>query len=1497
MAATALEFTILMDAGNLSRSMEQARQAVTGGVRGMARAAQEEARRIQTALSGIAGFRKLKQGVAEARGEWSKAQGEVARLAAAIGAVASPTRAMQREFEQAKRTAAEAKTAFEAKREALQRLRGELRSTGVDTANLVEGQRRLRAELAQSAEKLRQQQRVQSARDAIGLAPRINTDREIARVQAAYERLRASGTLTAAELSRAHLAMTTRIVELQNGTEGWASRLSLVREQLAKLAVAGAGLGLAAREAIRFESAMADVRKVVDFPTPQAFAEMTSDIKGMSREIPVSLVGLAKIAEAGGQMGIAAKDIRGFTEVVAKMSTAFKISPDEAGTAVGRLMNVFALTVPQTRLLADAINHLGNNTNAVEKDIVEVMNRTGGMARVFGLANTETAALAATFLSMGLGPERSATAINALTRELMNAPNQTEKFKAALLRVGLTAEQLAGNIRRNPQKAILELLQLLSGLDKQTKMETLVGLFGDLYSDEVVQVVNNLDKYREILGLVGKESNYAGSMQKEFGERIRTTEAQLQLAKNAISEAAINLGNAFLPAIVAVAKAVAALMHGLAALIEQFPNLSAAAVTALTAFAGFGALRLVWSALRAGVISMLAPLATLGTAVRGLMFTPLGAVLTAAGVAAYAFSRATSSSVPPLLENAAALGKSREATAEKIKTLEALKKTLESTKPGTKEHTEAEEKLAAILPEANLSLDEQGRVLARVGHVASDNAGKLKAYLDLLKREDRQTLALQLDAQARAFGEAKKEMASYTDGLRNWYGIGTEQAQTASQRFWLWLNKLTGTYDDNIAKSAELRRQLGDTEGGMKSLLEEARKAGLSVDELGRTMDGIHADPAVKDQVITLYRSMAKEAEAAAAKTASLNDQYKQFSIALTGPAAAAKKAIVDAIGVADQQLGKYNEALGQHREKLKQAVDDESKSWKAMGEAATAASRITDERLGEEFDRRRHRLEALADAGLISERRKVQAVTTLAIQETEAKLAEARRHLGESLNLVRREYQTKLDNAKRLGQDATRVDEERLQAQRRVLEQTETAYRQSIDRLIAEERRHLEAARQLAEQRASFLLSVEDRLARLAEKGMNPAQVYESRQTRIAQEQARAEEALRNGNYEAARRHAERMMELAEQTAEAVKVGNRTVVSEQDAVARSSEQVKQAAAIADNAFQEQGRSHQQAAASLRKEYESLAGELETVRQGLAAIDQAIAKDHRIILAADTAKVEEAARQIDDLLEKKERVVRIKAELQDEARFLEGVPEKVAQGLTGSVKAGLDELSRVFARFKSEFASFDPEIKAKFDATSATGAIDGLIARFQEFQTALQAVSTVTVNADTAQAVAALDDVTARANALDGRVITYYVQQVTQESHAVGGPVGLARGGRLPGFGGGDRIHALLEAGEFVIRKEAVRRYGIGLLESLNRMRLRLPEVPRFAAGGLVRNLVIPVMPPIPAFAAGGAVPPVEGVVRLELFSGGRPVASIPGPRQQIRQFVDALRELERGMA
>ena len=46
-------------------------------------------------------------------------------------------------------------------------------------------------------------------------------------------------------------------------------------------------LGIAANEAMKFESAMADVRKTVDFDTPEQFKQMGDDILKMSQEMPM----------------------------------------------------------------------------------------------------------------------------------------------------------------------------------------------------------------------------------------------------------------------------------------------------------------------------------------------------------------------------------------------------------------------------------------------------------------------------------------------------------------------------------------------------------------------------------------------------------------------------------------------------------------------------------------------------------------------------------------------------------------------------------------------------------------------------------------------------------------------------------------------------------------------------------------------------------------------------------------------------------------------------------------------------------------------------------------------------------------------------------------------------------------------------------------------------------------------------------------------------------
>jgi hypothetical protein len=89
--------------------------------------------------------------------------------------------------------------------------------------------------------------------------------------------------------------------------------------------------------------------------------------------------------------------------------------------------------------------------------------------------------------------------------------------------------------------------------------------------------------------------------------------------------------------------------------------------------------------------------------------------------------------------------------------------------------------------------------------------------------------------------------------------------------------------------------------------------------------------------------------------------------------------------------------------------------------------------------------------------------------------------------------------------------------------------------------------------------------------------------------------------------------------------------------------------------------------------------------------------------------------------------------------------------------------------------------------------------------------------------------------------------QIIKTVHAAseGGPVGLNKGGGLGGYGGGDRIPALLEAGEHVIRKESVRKLGRAAADAFNRgdvnsliaNLLRNQSTQRLQQGGAVKPM------------------------------------------------------------
>jgi tape measure domain-containing protein len=145
------------------------------------------------------------------------------------------------------------------------------------------------------------------------------------------------------------------------------------------------------------------------------------------------------------------------------------------------------------------------------------------------------------------------------------------------------------------------------------------------------------------------------------------------------------------------------------------------------------------------------------------------------------------------------------------------------------------------------------------------------------------------------------------------------------------------------------------------------------------------------------------------------------------------------------------------------------------------------------------------------------------------------------------------------------------------------------------------------------------------------------------------------------------------------------------------------------------------------------------------------------------------------------------------------------------------------------------------------------------------------------------------------RHIKIYVEEI--EKKAIGGVVHrLARGGKLPGYGGGDRVKALLEPGEFVIRKEAVSKYGLGYLQALNAMRLNDLNTVRARIGGLITSATSSSAG-YQRFQQGGSVaanPPAETInVNLNFPVQGRPVPFKIG-KEHVKEFLRQMGEMHR---
>lgn len=349
-------------------------------------------------------------------------------------------------------------------------------------------------------------------------------------------------------------AIITAVDQLTGPMKGMQRQLKGFQKEFSSLAVGATAIGasilgalaIPVNQAIKFESTMADIRKVVDgLDNADAFRKMSQDVIDLSTKLPITADGIGQIVAAAGQAGIARNELVGFAEDAAKMGIAFDQTAEESGQMMATWRTAFKMTQKEVVGLADKVNYLGNTGPASAAKISEIVTSVGSLAAVNHVSTGNLAALGATIAGMGVQSEVASTGIQNFMLSLSNA--NTGNAKKVLKKIGMTPKSLASGMVKDSKATMLKVLEGIKNLPEESKSKALEWLFGRESIKAIAPLLNNLDLLRKNFGKVADAQQYAGSMQKEYDSRADTTENKLTLMQNGITAVSLALGDALTP--------------------------------------------------------------------------------------------------------------------------------------------------------------------------------------------------------------------------------------------------------------------------------------------------------------------------------------------------------------------------------------------------------------------------------------------------------------------------------------------------------------------------------------------------------------------------------------------------------------------------------------------------------------------------------------------------------------------------------------------------------------------------------------------------------------------------------------------------------------------------------------------------------------------------------------------------------------------------------------
>ncbi|CZR99287.1 Phage-related minor tail protein [Clostridioides difficile] len=357
-------------------------------------------------------------------------------------------------------------------------------------------------------------------------------------------------------------------------------------------AVSGGILALSAKSAIEFESAFAGVKKTVN-ASDADINTFKKNIMDLSKSMPQTAVEISAVGEAAGQLGIKvgknASNITNFTKTMVMLGDATNMSSDEAATALARFANIVQMPQKNFDRLGATIVQLGNNLATTESEIVEMALRLAGSGKQVGMSEAQIMSFAGALSSVGIKAEAGGSAFSKVMQQMQLACEMGgSKLNNFAKVAGISASKFKESFQKDAAGAIISFVKGLGDAKKHgnsaIKMLNKMGITEIGMTDALLRASGAGDLFNNAIQLGNDAWKENIALTNEANQRYSTTESQLKMMKNQITQVAIIIGNNLLPFIRSAVQVVSNMANAFSNLPQAFQSTATGILLAVTTF-------------------------------------------------------------------------------------------------------------------------------------------------------------------------------------------------------------------------------------------------------------------------------------------------------------------------------------------------------------------------------------------------------------------------------------------------------------------------------------------------------------------------------------------------------------------------------------------------------------------------------------------------------------------------------------------------------------------------------------------------------------------------------------------------------------------------------------------------------------------------------------------------------------------------------------------------